>query len=311
MALRAVPLTDQSSLTVNVYNGTRQLFPAGIDILYRVFDGNQTELTEPEKQVSSIDFLLPFYDNFGDNYRVIVFSDGYHQAGYTPVPLSPKEPATLDLMLIPKHAGLNFVGAEWDSIKTRLTFLANDVDDATGRDRYMAAMEDEPKSLACLLNITTSMMQIPFSDGSTPLDYLKVMKWDDSFAQDRFYAYCDAKLIDQVKAAAAAGEFAPEANPGAFHPGATSSWKQIQFEEANLQLTFHEADTKTINGVDCVLVEPDIDYYKDLLAHVLLEAIPNFFTGGLTNPELVYAMRWIVGRRADVDFNPPYTIIGV
>jgi len=309
MALRSVPIPATSQLTVNIYSGTRTLFPAGTDILYRIFDGSQRELTEPEKPVSSIDFHLPFYDNASDNYRVIAFSSGYHQAGYTPVMLSPLKPVTLDLMLIPKHAGLNFVGAEWDAVKATLPFLARDVDDSAGRDRYMKVMEDEPKSLACLLNITTSMKQISFSDGSTPLDYLKVMKWDASFAQDRFFAYCDVKLIDQVRKAAADGKFAPETDPDLFHPGATVSWKQTQFEEANLQLTFHEGDKKTIDGVDCVVVEPDIDYYKDKITHTLLEALPNFFTGGLTNPEVVYQLRWIVGRRAGVDFNPPYRVV--
>jgi hypothetical protein len=307
MALRSVSLPDESTLTVNVYDGTRHLFPAGTNILYRIFDGNQKQLAFPEKPVSSVGFDLPFYDNFGDNYRVIVFADGHHQAGYTPVPLSPKVPATLDLMLIPKIPGLNFVQAQWDAIKMQLPFLANDVDDATGRDRYTDVMENKPKSLASLLNITTSMRQIPLPDGSTPLDYLKVVKWDDSFAQDRFFAYCDPKLLDQVRAA---GKklFAPEPNPSQYHPGATSSWKQITFDEGNLQLTFHEHDTRLIGGMECVLIEPDIDYYKDLLEHSLFEVIPNFFTGGLTNPELVYVLRWIVGRRAGSDFDPPYTI---
>jgi hypothetical protein len=309
MALRSVPIPDESSLTVNVFDGTRQAFPAGINVLYRVVDGNQDEVASPEKPVSSIDFTVPFFDNFGDNYRIIVSAQDYQQSGYTPVKLSPQAPVTLDLMLIPKDPGLNFVQAQWDSIKTKLPFLASGVDDAAGGTRYTGAMEDKPKSLASLLNITTSMAQIPFSDGTTPLDYLKVMKWDDSFAQDRFFAYCDAKLIDQVRAAAAQGKFAPEPNPGQFHPGATLSWKQIQFEEANLQLTFHGGDTQTIGGVDCVLVEPDIDYYKDLISHTLLEVIPNFFSGGLTNPEVVYVLRWIVGRRAGVDFSPPYTIV--
>jgi len=309
MALRAVPIPDESSLTVNVYDGTRQFFPAGTNILYRVFDGNQKQVASPEKPVSSIDFKVPFFDNFGDDYRVIVFADHYQQAGYTPVKLSPKAPATLDLMLIPEDAGLNFAPAQWDSIKVQLPFLANDVPDAAGRDRYTDAMENKSKSLASLLNITTSMAQIPFADGSTPLDYLKVMKWDKSFAQDRFFAYCDVGLIDQVRAAAAKGEFAEEKNPGTFHPGATASWKQVQFDEANLQLTFHEGDKQVINGVSCVMVEPDIDYYKDLISHALLEVIPNGFSGGLTNPEVVYVLRWIVGRRAGVEFNPPYTIV--
>jgi len=60
--------------------------------------------------------------------------------------------------------------------------------------------------------------------------------------QDRFFAWCDVRLIDQVKIAAEAKEFAVENNPGLFHPGATSSWKQIQFGEANVQVTFHEND---------------------------------------------------------------------
>ena len=307
MALRAVPLPSESSLTVNVFDGTRQLFPAGTDILYHVFDGNQKELASPEKPVSSFHFLLPFYDNGGDDYRVLAFAQHHKQAGYTPVRLSPKKPTTLDLMLIPDDPEMNFLPAAWDNIKKKLPFLASDVDDSTGRDRYEEVMENKPKSLASLLNITTSMQQLALPDGTTPLDYLKQVKWDDSFAQDRFYGYCDPKLIDQVRAA---GKklFAPEPNPGQFHDGATSSWKQIAFDEANLQLTFHEHDTKMIDGVECVLVEPDIDYYKNLINHTLLEVLPNKFTGGLTRPEMVYVLRWIVGRRAGMDFNPPYTI---
>jgi hypothetical protein len=61
--------------------------------------------------------------------------------------------------------------------------------------------------------------------------------------------------------------------------------------------------------VNCILVEPDLDYYKDLAAHALLEVIPNALTGGLTKPEEVYVLRWIAGRHAGVaEFNPPYTI---
>src|SRR5260370_39991504 len=73
MALRAVPTPDESSLTVNVYDGTRQAFPAGTNVLYRGFDGNQNQLASPERPVSSLDFSLPFSDNFGDTYSVIGF----------------------------------------------------------------------------------------------------------------------------------------------------------------------------------------------------------------------------------------------
>jgi hypothetical protein len=134
--------------------------------------------------------------------------------------------------------------------------------------------------------------------------------WDDTFAQDRFFGYADSKLIEQIKLATQRGEFAPDPDPWLFHHGATSSWKQIQFGEANVQLTFHEGDTRTIDGVDCVKIEPDIDYYKDLGAHFLLEVVVNAISHTLTDPKQVYVLRWIAGRHAGVpDFDPPYTIV--
>jgi hypothetical protein len=133
-------------------------------------------------------------------------------------------------------------------------------------------------------------IQLP---SKTPLDYFKEILWDESFAEDRFFGYADKSLVDQVRRAAMDGEFAPEPSPGLFHPDATSSFKQIQFGEANVQLTFHEKDTHTIDGVECIKVEPDIDYYQDLAAHTLLEVIPNAVTHGLTDPKKVYVLRWI------------------
>jgi len=296
-----------SSLQIDIYDGTRQPLTGGANILYRVFDGNQEQLFSQYRRTASLRLTdLPFYDNFGDNYTAIAWAKGYRQAGFTPLKLSPAHPTKLDLMLIPDDAELNFADAPWDSIETRLPFLAHGVSEAAGRDRYARLMEEKPKNLAALLNITTAMEQILLPVGN-PVDYLQEILWDDSLAQDRFFAYCDAALVDQVRAAAREGLFVAEVGPGFFHPGATSSWKQVQFGEANVQLTFHENEKKKIGGVNCIVVEPDIDYYKDLAAHVLLEAIPNTFTGGLTNPEAVYALRWMAGRHAGVpEFDPPY-----
>jgi len=59
------------------------------------------------------------------------------------------------------------------------------------------------------------------------------------------------------------------------------------------------------------MMEPDIDYYPDLLSHGILEVVPGFVSK--TDPRAVYVMRWIASRRvAGVqEFNPPYTIEGV
>lgn len=299
-----------SSLTIHVYDGTRQHFKSGTNVLYRVIDGNQKPISTNELPASSISLNVPFYDNLGDDYTVIVWSAGCHQAGFTPVRLSRSVPTLIELMLTPKDPGFNFSMARWDDIKNKLPFLGTGVDDQTSRARYEALIENKPKSLAALLNITTAMGQI-YLPSRTPLDYLKQIKWDDSLAQDRFFAYCDAHLIDQVRIAAAQGMFSPEIGSGFFHKGATASWKQVQFGEANVQLTFHEEDRARIDGVSCIVVEPDIDYYKDLGAHALLEVIPNAINGGLTNPEMVYVLRWIAGRHAGVpEFDPPYTITG-
>jgi hypothetical protein len=298
-----------STLEINVFDGTRQLLAPGTSVLCRVIDGNQKQVLVQQKKASSLILTgLHFFDNFGDNYTAIVFADGYHQAGFTPLKLSPALATTADLMLIPKKSRFDFAAAGWEVIKTTLPFLSSGIDETGGKTRYEDLMEHNPKSLAALLNITTAMRQINLPHG-TPLDYLRQIKWDDGLAQDRFFAYCDPKLIDEVKAAAAQGFFAPEIGPGFFHPGATASWKQVQFGEANVQLTFHEDDKKTIDGTLCICVEPDIDYYKELGAHALLEVIPNALTRGLTNPEMVYVLRWIAGRHAGVpEFDPPYTI---
>jgi hypothetical protein len=277
-------------------------------VLFTIIDGNQKQLQRKSYSKSSVTFNLPFYDNFGDNYTVIVWTKNYQQAGFAPVPLSPESPTMLDLMLIPDDAECNFANAPWDLMKLKLPFLANDVNDSAGRQRYETLMEDKPKSLASLLNLTTAMKQIFLAQG-TPLDYLKEVKWDDSLAQDRFFCYCDVKLLDQVRAAADLGLFTPEFGSSVFHPGATASWKQVQVGEANVQLTFHEDDKQTIDGTKCIVVEPDIDYHKDPLAHTILEVIPNTFSKGLTNPEVVYVLRWMAGRRAGIpEFAPPYTI---
>jgi len=95
-------------------------------------------------------------------------------------------------------------------------------------------MDARPLSLAALLNISTAMKEIHLPEGN-PLDYLRELKRDDSLAQDRFFAYCDPKLMEQVRTAAAQKLFVPETGSNFFHPGAAASWKQVQFGEANVQ----------------------------------------------------------------------------
>ena len=298
-----------SKLRLRIYDGTRQLFAASAKFLITITDGNFTQRVRDFFPSNDTTFDLPFFGNLGDNYTVVVYADGYQQAGYTPVKLSDDYTTTLDIMLIAKDPGFNFVNARFPAASARYPFIAAGVDSGEGEARYDALLERE-KPLASFLNLGEAMGQLNLSQG-TPLDYIRQVRWDPPYApaQDRFFGWCDVALIDQVKIAAAAGKFAVEINPELFHPGATSSWKQIQFGEANVQLTFHENDKAVIDGVDCVMVEPDMDYYKDLAAHTIFEVIPNALTHSLTEPAEVYVLRWIAGQTAGIpEFAPLYTL---
>src|SRR5262249_53112567 len=245
----------------------RQPIAANVNVLFTLVDGTQKQLLRQEERPSTT-FRVPFYDNFGDNYTVVAYADGYEQAGFSPVKCSPQSPQRLDVMLLKKNADYNFAAARWDALAASHqglhALLAHGASSAAvAQDRYTQLMEMRPKSLACLFNITTAMEAIHLPVG-TPLDYFKELIWDDTMAQDRFYAWADPALYDQVKTAADQGEFSREVGFGVFHHGATDSYKQIQFGEANVQLTFHANDSKMIDGKECIRMEPDIDYFKDL-----------------------------------------------
>ena len=301
-----------SPLQVNIYDGTRQTVPGDVKILYTITDGNNQCLFRGDRPQGTI-FNVPFYDNFGDNYTVLAFADGCDQAGFTPVACSPGVHQMVDVMLLKKNAGFNFAAAQWDKLAATNPLLSGILahgadDDAAGRDRYTQLMENRAPVLACLLNITTAMASIQLRTGS-PLQYFKELIWDDTMAQDRFYGWADHALYDEVKLAASHGVFSRELGFDLFHAGATHSYKQIQFGEANVQLTFHANDTKVIDGVTCIRMEPDIDYFKDLGAHALLEVVSNGISGSLTDPRQVYVLRWMAGRHAGVaEFSPPYVI---
>ncbi|PYU20822.1 MAG: hypothetical protein DMG30_19760 [Acidobacteria bacterium] len=306
---KASARTDQATMVVSVYDATRQLIGKG-EFLIRIFDGFQNQLFDDYKPAPTTLFRLPYRDNLQDNCTVLASGKAYVDAGFTPVKLSLKAVALVDLMLIPDNANFQFI--DWNTLKSAdavaSNFIATGSSDAEAQAHYEDLRQTKPAALASLLNLITAMKAIQLPS-KTPLDYFKEILWNESLAQDRFFGYADRSMVDQVRRASLEGEFAPEPSPGLFHPDATSSYKQIQFGEANVQLTFHEKDTKKIDGVVCVKVEPDIDYYKDLGAHTLLEVIPNSITHGLTDPKKVYVLRWIAGKRAGVpEFAPPYTI---
>jgi hypothetical protein len=297
-----------------LFSGRREPLKLKSKVLVTLLDGNQKQVHRKHHSASTIIFKgLPFNNNFVDNYTVVASASDHQQVGFTPVTISPHLPVPVDLMLLPNDPGYDFSEAKWDLISSKpeyRSFLtAGAATEGAARDRYTDVLENHPGSLACLLNILTAMRQIHLRNG-TPVGYLRELFWDQSMEAERFFAWVDAEFVPQVEHSAAEGHFEPEPGAAVFHPGATRSYKQNQFGEANVQITLHENDTRTIKGARCIKVEFDIDYYKDPLAHALLEVLYHRLTGAATDPRQVYVLRWVAGRRAGMpDFEPPYRLV--
>jgi hypothetical protein len=150
-------------------------------------------------------------------------------------------------------------------------------DDAAAKDRYAQLMETQSTALPCYFNLVTAMSRSIFrrSLPSITSGLIRDNAGGQAPKQDRFFARTDAKMADQVAQAAAHGEFAPEVGTAPLHTGATGSWKQAQFGEAKCAAGIRENQRPDVNGIDGVVAEPDIDYYKDLLAHAIPEVVPN------------------------------------
>lgn len=144
-------------------DGRRQAIPQGKQILLTVFDGAQNQLFRNYVDGPSVTLELPFHNNLADNYSIIAFANGYEQAGFQPVAISPNAFGQLDLMLLPKNGTFHFAGAQWADIVAKKPlvaqiFAASVAGSASAA--YGALIEDHPDHLACLLNITTAMQQI-------------------------------------------------------------------------------------------------------------------------------------------------------
>ncbi|MGA8090505.1 MAG: hypothetical protein WCA10_24735 [Terracidiphilus sp.] len=111
-----------STLKLRIFDGTRQLFSPVVPFLVTIIDGNRKQLFRNFVQANQRQFDLPFYDNGGDNYSVVVYADGFKQAGFMPVSLSDNYLRTLDIMLISNDPGFNFAAATWPSVGTRFPF---------------------------------------------------------------------------------------------------------------------------------------------------------------------------------------------
>lgn len=312
---------DTGTIRLNLVDGTRQPISEDQNVLVRVLDGRKKQVATKWVKGPTIPILgLPYHDNADDWYTIIAHVDGYQDAGVYPVHLQAGRLVDAYLMLVPENGAFHFLPFKKLPRNDRVYQLISNGAPGAISKRYTETLEKQPQQLGALLTLGTAIRDIPLDDQTSPLQYYWEVIWD-LLAPDRFWAWVDVRLADRIQALANLHSFAEEPDSGHWHPGipgrikpATRSWKQTRFDVTNVQLSFHEDDreTKVTPGgesVPCVIVEPDADYYKDVLSHGLLEVIPNLVTQGKTDPRHVYALRWCAARQEGLDeFQPPCTI---
>src|SRR2546425_12024697 len=158
---RAAAPADEATMVVTLYDGTRQPIQ-GQDFLIRIFDGFQNQLFDKERTAPATVIRLPYRDNLQDNYTVLASGDGYVDAGFTPVKLSLKAVAMVDLMLLEDKANFKFV--TWDGLKKSAPvisdFFSTGTSEPEARPNYDRLRQSKPAALASLLNLATAMKAI-------------------------------------------------------------------------------------------------------------------------------------------------------
>jgi hypothetical protein len=328
-----------ASLELNFVDGAQKPIRNGTELLVSVIDGNHKRVvsTFVKKASARIDGL-PLHGTFADRYTVLVSAKGHVDAGFAPVTLRENGPNALDLMLLRRDGKPQF--QPLSQIKERSPELhrifRGDRPLADAERAFLDVQRSKPLALACFMNVCTGLENLALATetGATaaPLDSFITLHPTRPFEQDRFYALVSEDLRRHLDATALKVKSDPlqrtvarfVSAPGGLHAGATGSFKQADFGEANVQLTFVDpAVGEEPPPTGHLIVDADIDYFRSNDAHVLLEVFPHLLRKGLnvvaslfgadlpkslTDPLRVYGLRWTAGRRVGLTFAPPYTI---
>ena len=111
---------QKAQIRLKIFDGARLPFTERQSVLLRVHNGQTTQSftkTLNTKSLNEGEVLLEvdFFDNFADNYTVLISADDYRDAGFFPVKVSPKSVRDLSLMLVPKDPSFAF--DPWDVVK--------------------------------------------------------------------------------------------------------------------------------------------------------------------------------------------------
>jgi hypothetical protein len=233
-------------------DGRRQPLPDDLELVLSAIDGGNRARARLTLRGQSRVALkgLPVHGTLADQYTLLASARHHTDAGFVPVPLTPDAPAQLALMMLRRDARPAFdpFPSFVASRPGLYRFLTGVVGADAAAGRYDQLRREQPLALACLLNITTALEQmqlVPF-DGLSPVPLQSFVALADDIppARDRIFAWVDARLVAQfqatVAAAGANGCTRVVRAPAGMHQGATCSFKQVDFGEGNVQLSFHE-----------------------------------------------------------------------
>ena len=137
-------MSDTANIILNVYDGKRQLLDKAVQWSAQAIDGRSLNerktLTFPNLSGGSVLLNVPFFDNFGDNYTIIVKADGFEMGAWRPVTVSNRAPVTMDILLLPNNGALHFAGATWDKLSVLRPNVAKMIRAGSATPQAAAAM---------------------------------------------------------------------------------------------------------------------------------------------------------------------------
>jgi hypothetical protein len=309
------------SIRIQLVDGSRQPVPDDFATFVRIVNIHKRQLSSGFVTGAHAIFPnLPITEGCVERYAVFACARRHRDGTLFPVRPLPNALVEGHLMLVPENGGFRF--DPLDSIDAAHPLIRR----VLCPERYDAFRESDPRSLAALLNICTALETMPLPDPCFPgplhFDWQPV--WD-LLSPDRVWAWVDIRLVEAIRGASCLRAFAHDPRPGAHHRGiagrvgpATTSWQEVRFDLATVNLTFHEYDRRTLDltdplgetrSVDCVMVEAGINYWGDLLSLGLCDAIPSAEARTKYAPEMAYQLRWMATRQEGLpEFNPPYSI---
>jgi len=313
LAIQAEPASGQqlppsAQVTMIICDGLAKPFNADVNVT--VEDVKSGMHWSSRYSYSGVPIHLPIAISAGEStgglYNIYVRAHGYKTSVSKRVNTQGND-TVVYAMLVPVHAQLDLQQAHWQNLQEedaellRLILCGNPGSTDCQAD-YESMLQKHPDKLAALLNITDALQQTVVG-GRPVFSYYQSISLEHGLFRDRFFAYVDRSLVLQLKATKS-----PELHVGGdtvfarlrffqiLHRHATSSFKETELERANLQLSFHENERLTVNGIDCVRVDTDIDYYRRF-AHSFKEVIPNLVLHRRSSPIRVFQLRWQATKR--------------